>query len=201
MTTDFHEVQLPPEISYGFSGGPEYSTDITTPDTGYEQRNINWANARAKYTASFTAMQPAMQTTLLAFIRNRFGKAYGFRFKDWGDFQAAGQQIGIGDGTTAVFQLSKTYTDIGGFSVTRTINKPVAGTVIIYVNGVMTAAVTVDTTTGSVTFATAPPQNAVISADFQFDVPVRFDLDYIPTSIKSCNQYGIDNIQIIEIRV
>jgi uncharacterized protein (TIGR02217 family) len=34
---------------------------------------------------------------LIAFIRARRGKAYGFRFKDWTDYKATGQLLGIGD--------------------------------------------------------------------------------------------------------
>ena len=43
----FVEVQFPTDISYGSSGGPEYATDIVATNSGYEQRNINWAQARA----------------------------------------------------------------------------------------------------------------------------------------------------------
>ena len=200
MGNGFHEVQFPPGISYGFSGGPEYSTDVVTTDSGYEQRNINWATARAKYTASFSAIPEAMKDTLLAFFRNRYGKAYGFRYKDWADYIGIGQYLGKGDGTNMKFPLQKTYIDHGGYGVVRKITKPVAGSVIVYVNSVVVS-FTVDTTTGIVTLAQAPAQNAVVSADFEFDVPVRFDSDYNPTSEKNWNVYGSDNIQIVEIRV
>ena len=200
MVNGFHEVQFPPGISYGFSGGPEYSTDVVTTDSGYEQRNINWATARAKYTASFSAIPEAMKDTLLAFFRNRYGKAYGFRYKDWADYQGKGQYLGKGDGTTTKFQLQKTYVDHGGYGVVRKITKPGAGSVIVYVNSAMVS-FTVDTTTGSINFSQAPAQDAVITADFEFDVPVRFDSDYNPTSEKNWNVYGSDNIQIVEIRV
>ncbi len=32
--TGFHEVQLPPDISYGASGGPGYSTTVVTTVSG-----------------------------------------------------------------------------------------------------------------------------------------------------------------------
>ena len=39
----FAEVRFPDDISYGSSGGPEYSTDIVETQSGHEQRNANWA--------------------------------------------------------------------------------------------------------------------------------------------------------------
>jgi hypothetical protein len=36
----FHEVRFPTDISYGSSGGPEFSTDIVITSSGHEQRNI-----------------------------------------------------------------------------------------------------------------------------------------------------------------
>ncbi len=42
----FHEVQFPPDIAYGASGGPEYLTSVVSMASGYEQRNANWSAAR-----------------------------------------------------------------------------------------------------------------------------------------------------------
>ena len=36
--TGFHEVQFPPDISYGASGGPGYSTTVVTTVSGHERR-------------------------------------------------------------------------------------------------------------------------------------------------------------------
>jgi len=44
---------------------------------------------------------------LQAFFRARYGKAYGFRFKDWSDYQAVGQTLGLGNGGQIIFQLAK----------------------------------------------------------------------------------------------
>jgi uncharacterized protein (TIGR02217 family) len=65
---------------------------------------------------------------------------------------------------TPVFQLVQWYTS-GEVSEKRIISKPVGGTVQIYENGVLqTSGVTVDTTTGIVTFATAPGSGVAVSA-------------------------------------
>jgi hypothetical protein len=45
----FVETQFPADISYGSSGGPEYATDIVASQSGHEQRNVNWQQARARF--------------------------------------------------------------------------------------------------------------------------------------------------------
>src|SRR5579885_2818058 len=131
----FIEVQFPTDISYGSSGGPEYSTDIVETLGGYEQRNANWSSARAVYNVAHGVKTQAQLDALIAFFRARGGRADGFRFKDWTDYQASAQNIGTGDGNTKAFQLVKLYAS-GSVTATRTIAKPVAGTVAVYLNGV-----------------------------------------------------------------
>ena len=123
----FHEVQFPPDISYGVTGGPEYSTDVVMTGSGYEQRNINWSQAKCKYQAAHGVKNENQMRRLLAFFRARRGKAYGFRFKDWLDFTGRREMIGVGDGKTITFQLIKTYIDDAGYTEVRKIRKPVTG--------------------------------------------------------------------------
>lgn len=197
----FHEVQFPPDISYGVTGGPEYSTDVVITGSGYEQRNINWSQARCKYQAAHGVKNENQMKRLLAFFRARRGKAYGFRFKDWLDYTGTGEIIGVGDGTMTTFQLIKTYTDDAGYTEVRKIRKPVAGTVKVYVDNVRQTTLSVNVATGAITFTTAPLEGVVITADYEFDVPVRFDTDHCPQSIKEWDLYSWDNIPLLEIRV
>ena len=39
----FHEVRFPTRVSYGAIGGPRFSTTVQILNSGFEQRNINWA--------------------------------------------------------------------------------------------------------------------------------------------------------------
>jgi len=197
----FIEVRFPTDIAYGSTGGPEYSTDIVITQSGYEQRNANWAQARAKYNVVHGVKTQAQLDTLIAFFRARKGRADGFRFKDWNDYQATGQAIGTGNATTTVFQLVKLYSS-GTTSETRIISKPVSGTINVYLNSVLqTSGYSVDTTTGLVTFTSAPGSGVAITADFQFDVPVRFDTDRLSASIDTYGSHSWKNIPLIEIRV
>ncbi len=196
----FHEIQFPADISYGASGGPGYSTSIVTTVSGHERRNANWASSRGRWNVAHGLKKREQVAALIAFFRARRGRAYGFRFKDWTDHQALAQALGVGDGTTKTFQLVKHYPS-GGVVETRVITKPVAGTVTVYRDGVeATAGLTIDNTTGLVTFTTAPTAGVQVTADFTFDVPVRFDSDLMDVTIETYQLGTWGQIPVVEIR-
>ena len=197
----FHEVRFPDDIAYGATGGPEFATNVVATASGYEQRNINWSAARGRWDVASGLKKQTQLDTLIAFFRARKGRAYGFRFKDWTDFKATAQALGSGNGTIKTFQLIRTYSS-GGNTDVRTITKPVAGTVKIYLAGVLQASGwSVNTTTGVITFTTAPENGVAVSADYEFDVPVRFDTDRMAVTIEQVNLHQWSGIPIVEIRV
>lgn len=195
------EIQFPADISYGARGGPEFSTDIVEMFSGKEQRNINWSQSRARYSVSHGVKTPAQLDELIAFFRARQGRAIGFRFKDWTDYQAAGQNLGSGTGALTTFQLVKKYTS-GTTTITRPISKPVNnGSLKIYLNAVLQGSgYSVNYTTGIVTFTVAPGAGVVVTADFEFDVPVRFDTDHLDPSIDDFGSRSWESITLIELK-
>tara|TARA_B100001123_G_C15336700_1_gene1033125 strand:+ start:2672 stop:3271 length:600 start_codon:yes stop_codon:yes gene_type:complete len=197
----FVETQFPTDISYGASGGAMFSTDIVETFGGHEQRNINWSAARGQWNVAHGVKSETQLAALIAFFRARRGRAIGFRFKDWSDYRAANQVIGIGNGILKSFQLVKSYSS-GGVTVDRVITKPVAGTIHVFKDGVEQASGwSVDAATGIVTFTSTPANNAIISATFEFDVPARFDTDQIDISLESYSVGSWHNIPIVELRI
>ena len=199
----FAEIQFPSDISYGATGGPIYSTDVVTMFSGHEQRNSNWKNARAKYNIASGVKTEKQWQALIAFFRACKGKAIGFRFKDWSDYSAVAQQSGIGDGLTTEFQLVKFYSSGSAAVVARIIKKPVAGTVKIHINNNLrgTMNYSINYSTGIVSFTEAPVSGVIITADFEFDVPVRFDTDELQLSLDSFNSASWNSIPLVEIRL
>ena len=110
-------------------------------------------------------------------------------------------QIGIGDGEATTFQLVKTYG--GAFApYVRPIVKPVAGSVRVAVDGVeLEDGFSVDVTTGVVTFETPPGPGDAVTAGFLFDVPVRFDTDYLEVDLSAFAAGAFPKIPLVEIRV
>lgn len=198
----FHEIRFPVELSYGLTGGPQFNTSVVSIKSGEEQRNQNWTNSRYRWDASTAIKTRADMEIISGFFLARRGKLHGFRFKDWADFETpVVQTIGTGNGVLTTFQLVKLYSDAGG-SYTRIINKPVQGTVFVYLNGVLqTSGFTVNTTTGLVTFTVPPANTVVVTAEFEFDVPVRFDTDELKIQYQAYDQLVVDGIPMVELRL
>jgi uncharacterized protein (TIGR02217 family) len=207
----FHDVRFPLRLALGTSGGPVRRTDIVNLSNGRENRNQRWRSSRRVYDAGSGVRSVSDLYAVLEFFEARGGQLYGFRFRDPVDFKSCGplqtvtaddQQIGIGDGQTTSFNLSKTYADAGG-GWTRTIGKPVEGTVMVSVDGVDVDGddIDIDHATGIVTFAAAhvPAEGAVIRAGYEFDVPVRFDIDRIDVNLSAFEAGRIPTIPLLEI--
>ena len=58
----------------------------------------------------------------------------------------------------------------------------------------------VNATTGVVTFSTAPAAGVQVTADFEFDVPVRFDTDHMAVTIETFRLHRWQQIPIVELR-
>jgi uncharacterized protein (TIGR02217 family) len=205
----FHEVRFPDNISRGARGGPERRTQIVEMASGDEERNGWWADSRRRYDASYGIRKTDDLAAVTAFFEARRGRLYGFRWKDWADHKSgmpsAGtavtdQPIGSGNGAATAFQLVKLYTS-GAQSWTRTITKPVAGTISLALNGApQITGWTVNTSTGVVSFAAAPAAGVAITAGFEFDVPVRFDTDTLDVTLDFERLGSITSISLIEVR-
>ena len=213
MTAAFHEVLFPLDIALKSAGGPERRTEIVTAGSGREERNARWAHSRRRYDAGYGVKTFDALSQVIAFFEERRGRLYGFRWRDRLDHSSAApdgavaatdQVIGTGDGATAIFALSKTYGSIYS-PYQRPIVKPVPGSVRVAVAESEVAegtAFTVDTATGAVTFLAGhiPGSGAAVTAGFLFDVPVRFDTDYLEVDLSAFAAGAIPKIPLVEIR-
>ena len=211
--TAFHEILFPLDIALKSAGGPQRRTDVVTLGSGAEERNARWANSRRRYDAGYGVKTFDALSAVVAFFEERRGRLYGFRWRDRLDNSSAApgasitptdQTIGTGDGVTAAFQLTKTYGALYS-PYQRPIEKPVAGSVHVAVAGTEVAegtAFTVDTTTGVVTFLSGhiPAVGAAVTAGYLFDVPVRFDTDYLEVDLSAFAAGAIPKIPLVEIR-
>ena len=205
----FHDVRFPDDISRGARGGPERRTQIVELASGNEERNASWANSRRRYDVAYGIRRADDLAAVVAFFEARNGRLHGFRFRDWGDYKSCrpsqipaptDQMIGTGDGTMTTFQLVKRYAS-GEQFWTRTITRPVTGSVRFALNGVeQLSGWTLDTTTGVVTFSSVPGDGVSINAGFEFDVPVRFDTDVLDVTLDIERLGSITSIPLLEIR-
>jgi uncharacterized protein (TIGR02217 family) len=184
--------RFPDDISQGSKGGPEYNTTIVVVKSGHEKRIANWTYPRHVYDVAYGVKSQDDLESLIDYFHVAGGMSQPFRYKDWLDYKsvhtdqtpsATDQTIGTGDNSETDFQLVKNYVK-GSYSRQRLIAKPVSGTVLISIDDVAQGSGwSVDTTTGIVTFDTAPATDEVIKAGFEFDVPVRFESDELMVSL------------------
>jgi len=201
----FHPIRFPLDIALGAQGGPERRTDVTTLASGREHRNARWSRSRRHYNAGYGVKSIDDLAVVTAFFEERCGRLHSFLWRDGLDSQsgrpvtAFDQPLGIGDGTTTTFQLVKTY-GTGFDTQIRPITKPVAASVVIGGDGVeLETGFAVDALTGVVTFDDAPAEDAVLTAGFVFDVPVRFDTDRLEAVRTGFSAAEIPNIPLIEV--
>jgi uncharacterized protein (TIGR02217 family) len=212
MPTSFHEVLFPLDIAMKSAGGPERRTEIVTFGSGREQRNARWAHSRRRYDAGYGVKTLDALQAVVAFFEERRGQLYGFRWRDRLDHSSAApaatltphdQTIGTGDGEQASFQLIKSYGSLYA-PYARQIAKPIPGSVRVAVAGseAMPEHFTCDTASGIVTFASGhiPPPGAAVTAGFLFDVPVRFDTDYLEVDLTAFSAGAIPKIPLVEIK-
>jgi uncharacterized protein (TIGR02217 family) len=206
----FHEVRFPTNLSFGAIGGPERRTEIVTLANGFEERNTPWADARRRYDAGLGLRSPDDLEALIAFFEARSGQLFGFRWKDWSDYRSAlpsreirpdDQALGVGDAVRTEFQLVKAYAS-GGQTYRRPVRKPVTGTVVVALDGVaQTDGWSVEASSGVLRFAAAPSAGSLVTAGFEFDVPVRFDTDRLQVSMASFRAGELPRVPVVEIRL
>lgn len=211
----FDEVQFPAAImAYGTAGGPGHKTQITETDSGHEERVGKWTYPRHRLRVELLSRSNMEIAEIRRFAIARQGALRGFRAKDWNDFTTnedgvsaatdADVQIGVGDASETDFQLSKLYTS-GLSTITRKIIKPVDGTDLVAIDGVAQIGgvdYTIDTTTGLITFASAPGNTLIVTAGCEFDVPVRFSQDvddWLSSVREDVDENTISSLDMIEL--
>ena len=196
------ETRMNERVAYGFRRIKRTKTLIVPLENGSEVRNINWTKSKREWTAMYQSFTPAQFVELDEMFEATHGAGHSFRFKDWFDYSATDEPIGNTPGTnTTPVQLIKAYT-FGSETVTRTITKPVSGTVTVYqydgVSAYVAKAGTVSTTTGLFTPTTNWTAGRALRATFEFDVVVRFTNDELDSAY---DNYGAitTNAALIEL--
>lgn len=204
-------VLFPEAISYGATGGPQFSTTVVRGRSGREVRNVNWQHPLRRWEVGRYAYSAGLVQELLSFLHVAAGRAYSFRFRDWTDYTCGGFDgpdgfvpgtpvaIGAGDAVNRVFQLAKSYA-FGGQTYTRAIRKPMDGAKI-YLSGVLqTGGYTLNLETGVITFASAPGSGVAVAWSGMFWIEARFDTDEPAITFESIDAVDMPSIMVQEVR-
>jgi uncharacterized protein (TIGR02217 family) len=210
----FAEEKLELGYDYGAAGGMSFSNEIIKmADHSLEQRNANLHLPRGRWQLGDRLIAESETDALseVSYLRqfhlDRVGSFQGFRFRDWSDFEGFDENIATGDGIQTQFQLRKAYLVTGSWAY-RPIQKPVLGSVSIFVDDVLdTPNWTIDYSTGVISKTAPVPDGALIRASFEFDVPVWFESDQIGFSLQGYEEetgdgiYRLESVFVVEQRL
>ena len=217
MANGYHDVRLPTDIERGAVGGARFKTTVLQLESGFEQRNIDWARVRGEWDVGYGLLRKEDEAGLLTdlddlinFFHARQGRAFSFRFKDFADFEIGdpndpvsdNQSIGTGDGSTVAFQVIKRYTS-GSETYDKSVNKIVTDSETVFVAAVQQnkpGDYTINDNTGIITFTSAPANLDDISIACEYDNHVRFDTDKLDINLEIFNVGSWPNIPIVEVR-
>lgn len=178
---------FPRDVAQGCQGVLQRKGEVVTLASGREEVNQRWKHARRSWLAGLAIRSADDLSDVIDLWEEAAGNVHSFRFQDWLDFKscrpsgtptATDQTIGTGDDVTTAFQVSKTYG--AAMPYTRPIHLPRPATLTVALDGIEVATGwTLSATGGVLTFDAAPPSGTLVTAGFEFDVPVRFEADSI----------------------
>jgi len=193
----FIEQRLLDCVAYGSEFGHEFKTRIVTLESGHERRASLWSLPLGRYSVRYNLIKESdHQAVRHAHLVCR-GSAVAFRFKDWLDYQANNEPLGVADGSLQTFQLTKSY-PFGGQFLQKPIKKPV--TVQVLADGSPLSA-QIDYSTGEVKLTASA--GSILSWTGEFDIPVRFAsdrLDLEPVVHKDGQFLLATDVELIEVR-
>lgn len=213
----FIDEYLPPCIpGYPCVSAPVFGNVISRVASGAENVRQIWESPLHNYSLPVAARQHEIVEALRHMWMVTAGNARTWPFRDPMDFASCDltapntvpqismldQDIGVGDGLNAVFQLVKTYT-FGMETFTRTIHLPILDTLMIAANGILVNPTDYSVTRpgGVITFDTPPAAAAVLTAGYLYDVEVRFaDNDTFASVVRASTVSGFENINLVEVR-
>lgn len=203
--------RFPDDIARGAEGGHGiWQNTIVAHQGGYETPNLDWQDARGEWNVA-RAIEFTGKHEL---ARSHYYKARGtfhyFRFKDWLDFRCArtGDDKGRLTGSTTAWQINKVYgSDEAGFEYVRPLKRIVAGSELVWRNGVLqtrTTHYTIDNDTGIVT-SLVSWAGSTLEVSCEFDVLCRYDTpQFAPRLVhrRSDGQMLFEwaDIRIVEVR-
>lgn len=166
-----------------------WSTTVTELGGGNEQRNINWNAIRREYDALTGIVNQANFDLVHQHYNSRQGRGYSFPLLDKSFFQITSPALfATADGATVDYQLGFNMGD----SVrprTYPVYLPITGTIRIFDNGTEKFETThwtcpyTGATAGLVHFLYTPTVAHLLTATYQYYIPVRYNVDQINSKL------------------
>lgn len=201
-----------PGLTYPLRRTPLLQNRRPTSVSGMETRIADWSIPRYTWELTYSALRQgvligtwAEYAQLQGFFEQMLGSFYSFLYQDADDNAVVGQTILTGDGVTTTFQLVRTF---GG--ATMPVLAPNLGvTPVVKLNGVTQPggnySITLWNTVnaagpGKLIFVSPPGNGVVITADFSYYFPVRFDDDTLTFEKFLSNVYELKKMTFTSLK-
>lgn len=208
------DIELPDEVQYGSEFGAGMNTRVSNGPSGHELRVQMASQARHRYTLLKQLLDSSEAATLKNFMLGRRFAFAAFLIKDWNDYNTSAsgngpitqidELVGSGDGTKTKFLLSKTYEKSGPRPYVRRIKNIVTASLVVAVDGVLKT-LGFDYTLsslGEIIFVSPPTLGALITAGFEFRVPVRAEKsvdEWAKFTAGAYDVWNLDNLALVEV--
>jgi uncharacterized protein (TIGR02217 family) len=198
-----HNVVLPSDLALGFTGGPEFATEVEVLEGGHEFRNSTRDDARVLMQAGYTGKDLERTKRLLAFFRARRGMRYGFLVQDPLDGEASITEgvFDTADGSPSGYQFVKRYADDDAYTQDRIIYKPMQGTISVKSGAfamVEGAHYIIEYSTGAL-YTVGSPIVVPTAWSGDFYTPVRFDRDRPDFIVIEPDVINWNNLGLVEL--
>lgn len=184
----FIESRLLDCVAYGTQGGPTFKTRRVPLKSGIVRRNADRSRPLYRYIVLYQNLDADGHRAVIDAFNACMAGVHGFRLKDWSDYVATNELIGLGTGGAQTVQLAKLY-EFGNQNISRPIRKLVSAS--LTANGSPLAS-TIDLNTGMATFT--GPSGHTIRWSGEFDVPVMFEQDELMWDFANRKETGADGL-------
>lgn len=199
------DLVLPSLAGLGFDvvRTPVWDTNIHTAISGKETRMARQVSPRWKWDLSYNVLRSAAAYNelqqLAGFFNARKGRYDTFLYRDVDDNSATAQILGQGTGSRTTFPLLR---DFGGFKELILAPQTVSA---VYIDGVAqpsgwSVSLWGSADPGIITFASAPANNTIITADLSFYFPCRMSEDSVSFSLFISQHYRVKKFSFISVK-
>lgn len=196
--------------AYGWEGGPEFRTEITTLMNKGEKRHAQWSQPRHTFHVGFLNIPVSLYQYIRQMHANRMGRAGAFLYRDRLDDTANDDVFAVAAPGQTTFQLAKNSVIDGTeyFANVYAIYTPGAdgealdSAISITVNDSPAGSYALDRDRGTVVFGSPMSGGEILRWSGQYSRWVRFDNDALPFTIdsRSGSEYVVNgSIDLIEV--
>lgn len=196
---NFHNVRMPEFIEVFAIGISEFSTSHVLTKSGREVRSLDRAHANHRYLMKDIHLSNNEFEQFNNFFKARRGSNFAFRFRDHVDYKVTNGFIAKGGEGRSQFYLSKLYDDLI-MPYKRIITKPVENSLNVYIDNIP-AFHLLDTALGIITLQNTLEENQILTADFIFDVAVRFKYNSFEYTYSNDGSIRLSDLELVEVMV